>query len=388
MSSALTRLLRPFVAAVFFVAGRVPVHAQKPTPAPDVLVFTNGDQLTGHFERAVGGNVIFKSDMAGELTVSFDKVKELRSSSNFVALRKSEKKQPPVSTVGAVQIEAGSVVMTREGGQPETIAPKDLAFLIDQSTYNKEVAAEPGFFHAWTGTVTGGASLVRSTQNATTFTASTALVRSIPTVPYLSPRNRTEVDVTETYGKQTSPVIPPTSPATTVVVQTSIFHADAQRDQYLSSKLFALADVSFDHNYAQGLQLQQIYGGGLGYTVLKTARQELDFKGDAHYEKQQYFSVTPGVPAAPSINLFGSTFTENYLRNLPRKLVFTEVANYLPGWTNTKAYSANLSATLALPVYKRLSASFNVTDNYLNDPAPYYKKNSFQFTSGVTYTLP
>lgn len=383
----MTRFLCLAVAVVLIPAAVLRACAQKPAAAPDVLVFTNGDQLTGHFVRAEGGSVIFKSDMAGELTVSLDKVKELRSSSDFVALRKSEKKQP-VTTTGAVRVEAGNVVITPANAPEETIASKDLAFLIDQSTYNKEVASQPGFLHAWTGTVTAGASLVRSTQNATTFTGGAALVRAIPTVPYLAPRNRTSVDVIETYGKQTSPVIPPTTPATTVVVQTSIFHADAERDQYLSSKFFALADASFDHNYAQGLQLQQIYGAGVGYTAFKTARQELDFKGDAHYEKQRYFSVTPGVAAAPSVNVFGSTFTESYLRNLPRKMVFTEVGNYLAGWTDLDVYSANVSATLALPVYKRFSASFNVTDNYLNDPAPFYKKNSFQFTSGVTYTLP
>ena len=378
--------LRPlFVAVAMLAFGLAAARAQ--TPSPDVLVFTNGDQLTGHLVRAVGGNVIFKSEMAGEITIGLDKVKELRSASDFVALRKSEKKQP-VPTIGAVRVEAGNVVIAPTNAPEQTIASKDLAFLVDQSTYNRELARQPGFFHAWAGTVTGGASLVRSTQNATTFNAAAALVRAIPTVPYLPARNRTTLDLTETYGKQTSPVLPPTVPATSVTVQTNIFHADAERDQYVTPRLFVLGDVAFDHNYAQGLQLQQIYGGGLGYTVLKTGTQELDFKGDAHYEKQQYFSNVPGVPVAPSHDVFGSTFTESYLRNLPRKMVFTEVANYLPGWTDFDVYSANVSATLALPVYKRFSASFNVTDNYLNDPAPFYKKNSFQITAGVTYTLP
>ncbi len=49
--------------------------AQAATPQPDTIVFTNGDQLTGTFERAVGDNVLFKSDMAGEITVPFSKIK-------------------------------------------------------------------------------------------------------------------------------------------------------------------------------------------------------------------------------------------------------------------------------------------------------------------------
>ena len=39
-------------------------------PAPDVIVFTNGDQLTGTLERATGDSFVFKSDVVGEVTVS------------------------------------------------------------------------------------------------------------------------------------------------------------------------------------------------------------------------------------------------------------------------------------------------------------------------------
>jgi heme-binding NEAT domain protein len=69
-------------------------------------------------------------------------------------------------------------------------------------------------------------------------------------------------------------------------------------------------------------------------------------------------------------------------------MLFTESLNYLPAWNDAKAYSANFNAALVLPVFKRLAATISVADNYLNDPAQYYKKNSFQFIAGVTYVLP
>jgi hypothetical protein len=40
-----------------------------------------------------------------------------------------------------------------------------------------------------------------------------------------------------------------------------------------------------------------------------------------------------------------------------------------------------------LPVYKRLSVSTGIIDNFLNDPPPGFRKNSFQFNLGFTYTL-
>jgi hypothetical protein len=87
------------------------------------------------------------------------------------------------------------------------------------------------------------------------------------------------------------------------------------------------------------------------------------------------------------MNIIGSTIFEGYHRNLPRKLVFTETANILPAFNNATAYSANLMASLSVPVFKRLSATVSATDNFLNDPSPGYNKNSFQFVTGVTYAL-
>src|SRR5690349_538479 len=60
-------------------------------PAPDVVILNNGDQLTGKLERGVGDSILFKSDVVGEVTIPLSKVKDLKSSSNFVVLRKDEK---------------------------------------------------------------------------------------------------------------------------------------------------------------------------------------------------------------------------------------------------------------------------------------------------------
>lgn len=356
-------------------------------PAPDVVVFTNGDQMTGKFERFVGGSIVFKSDITGEQTIGLDKIKELHSATPFVAIKKKTHKQVE-TTHGAVSVEGKNIVLTPESGAPETIPAADLAFLIDEPTYQKEMSQHIGFFSGWNGTVTGGAAIVRSTTTSTTFTAGVGLIRAIPSVPYLPARNRTTFNLSETYGKQDAPTIPPTTPATPdAITKTNIFHADAERDQYLTAKrLYVLGTASFDHNYSLGLQSQQIYGGGLGWTPIKTPKQTLDLKGDVHYEMQTFFAA-PGVAMQADVHLFGSTFTESYTRNLPKGMVFTESGDFLPGWTEMHAYSANGTATLTLPVWKRLAANVSTTDNYINNPSPYYKHNSYQFTTGLSYTL-
>ena len=69
--------------------------AQTTSPAgktdPDVLVFTDGEKLIGHLEKSIGNSVTFKSDMAGEITVDWSKVKELHSTQKFAVVKKDTK---------------------------------------------------------------------------------------------------------------------------------------------------------------------------------------------------------------------------------------------------------------------------------------------------------
>jgi hypothetical protein len=208
------------------------------------------------------------------------------------------------------------------------------------------------------------------------------MVRAMPVVSFLPSRDKTSFDLQETYGKLTSPVVPQTTPPSpAAVTETSIFHADAERDEYFSARFFALGQTAFDHNYSQGLNLQQIYGGGIGWTVRKSAQQELDLKANIQYEKQSFQT------ASNNANLIGSTISETYHRTLPKKLALSEFANIIPSFNIANDYSANVSGTLTLPVYKRLALNFTATDNYLNNPSAGYNKNSSQFVAAVSYTL-
>ena len=357
-------------------------QVKTPKPPPDLIVFTNGDQLNGTLERGIGNSIVFKSDVAGEITVSLDKVKLLRASGSFAVLGKNAPISRKAVTPGTIQSSDKKLTVTTPQGAVETLPEDHIAYIIDQPTYNRELAKLPGPLYGWNGSVHGGATVVRSTNNGLTYTAGVALVRAIPAVPFLPARNRTSFDLQETYGKLTSPVIPQTTPPSPPsVALTSIFHAHAERDQYFSPQFFALAQTSFDHNYAQGLDLQQVYGGGIGWTTLKNGRQQMDVKADLHYEEQDFQT------ASSNQELIGSTLSEAYHRNMPRKLVFTESASVLPAWNNSSAYSANALLGLVMPVFKRLGLTVTSTDNFLNDPSAGFRKNSFQFVTAASYSL-
>lgn len=390
--STLRKLMLVGLAVVLTPLG-LPAQEKSATSTPDVIVFNNGDQLTGKFERGVGDSILFKSDAVGEVTIPMSKVKELKSSSNFVVLRKDEKVTRTPKPAEAITVENGSVTQTTPSGNAETIPSKNVGYIIDGTTYDKELNGHPGFFRGWDGAVTGGATVLQSTSYGQTYTAALNLFRDIPSVAYLPPRTRTTFNLLETYGKLTQPVVPNPTNLPVSAAKTSIFHTDFEHDKYLSPRFYILGGLSYDHNFAQGLNFQQIYGVGAGYTVLKSAVQQFDVKADIHYEQQKYIQpVQPAPPAAqlpltPDQNLIGSTFGEAYKRALPGKIQLTHSGTYIQSWNNTNAWSAIGSLGLALPVYHRFSLSVNLLDNYLNNPAFGYNKNSLQFVTGVTYNF-
>ncbi|HEY8996633.1 MAG TPA: DUF481 domain-containing protein [Edaphobacter sp.] len=359
------------------------VYAQdKPTATPDIIVFKNGDQLTGKYERSVGSDIVFKSDAVGELTISMDKIKEVRSSGSFVVLKKDEKITKEAKPSTTVAITTTDVKET--SGAEQAVPAANVGYVVDAATYTKELTGKPGIFSGWNGSITGGATVLQATNHGQTYTLGTSLVRSIPAVAYLPLRTRTSFNLLETYGKLTQPTVPQTTPPTPdAIAKTSIFHTDFEHDKYLSSRFYLLGGLAYDHNFSQGMQLQQIYGGGAGYTILLDSMQQLDAKADVHYEKQHYIQPTTTLDQ----NLIGSTFGENYRRTLPGKIALTESGTYIQSWNNTEAWSAIGSLGVALPVYHRLAVSVNLLDNYLNNPAIGYNKNSLQFVTGVTYTL-
>ncbi len=362
----------------FCLGLRAQTPAAAPKPEPDVLIFTNGEKLVGHLVKAHGSTVTFKSDSLGEVNVDWKKIQELHSSQAFVALNKTIKLNRKSDTTklpeGTVSMADQKLTLTPPSGTPETIPVADTAHLVDRPDFEKVVLHDPGFFEAWNGAVTAGASLVEATQTSRTFTGALNLVRAIPTENWVDARNRTSLNFTASDGVVTQPGNP--------TIKTEIVHADLERDEYISaSHIFGFGRAAFDHNYSQGLDLQQNYGGGLGWTAIKRANTTLDFKASVSYTKQQFSA------SSSNQNLIGSTFSQLYAHKLAKGIQFLEGISVTPSWNVSRAYAAAANASLNVPVYKRLAFSIAMLDTFLNDPPPGFKKNSFQLTTGLTYTL-
>ena len=374
-------------------AGKAPAANKK---TPDTLIFANGEQLTGELETATADGITFKSAMAGEIKVPWKNVKELRSDKEFALLTKGEKlKRRDAKAIvpeGKVSVANNELTVATSTG-PKNVPVADADLLVDGAAFDKAVNHPPTLLQGWGGTAQGGVALVRSTQNSTTFNGGINLVRASPLVSWLPARSKTILDYNQSYGTVSQPNTVPATPT----IETNVLHADAERDDYFSPRAFVFASATFDHNFSSQLNLQQAYGVGLGLTLLKNAHRELDLKADAHYEKQVFFNsaLNPTfIATTQNQNLFGSTFSEKYLRYLRHGLVLNEFGSISPSWhqsnmsaTQPNAYSAHINATLGFPVFKGIGFNIGGVDDYVNNAPAGSKRNTSQFTTNLTYTI-
>ncbi len=352
--------------------------AAEPAPPPDVLIFSNGEKLIGHLVRSTGASVTFKSDMAGEITVDWSKVKEFQSTREFVVVPRSV----TITHGDYASLPKGKVmvadkkieVVSGTTAEPRKTAIDDTSYVIDQETFQNAVVHEPTFTENWNGSITGGGTLVQATQSSRAFNSEIHLIRAVPLEGWLDTRNRTTANLSATYGTLRQPGTPN--------VKTEVYHLDGEQDRYFSPRLYVFGQLALDHNFSQGLDLQQNYGLGIGWTVIKNASNLFDLKASATYIRQQF-----QTGATNDQNLIGSTFSESYYHKFKRGMIFQEQTSLTVGWNNLDTYSGTGTVSFTVPIYKRFSLSFGSLDSFLNDPPPGFKKNSFQVTTGFTYTL-
>ena len=115
--------------------------------------------------------------------------------------------------------------------------------------------------------------------------------------------------------------------------------------------------------------------------MIKRANTTLDLKGGASYSRQS-FQV-----AANDHNLIGSVFGEAFTHKFPKGILLLQGISVTPSWNEPHAWAATGNVALSVPVYRNLSYTTTLLDSFLNDPPPGFKKNSFQFTNGLTYSF-
>jgi hypothetical protein len=314
------------------------------------------------------------------VTIPWSKVKELQANGTYTVVgkdiklgRSSDTSKLPKGSLDATDKQI--TVTGVPGAAPQTVAVADAAHVIESSEFEQQVMHSPGIGEDWTGSINAGATLVEATQQSRTFSAGFALARAVPMESWLDPRDRTLVGFNFASGVVKQPGA--------AEIKTDIIHGGLERDEYFSTRrMYGFAQATLDHNYSQGLDLGSQVGGGIGWTVVKSAANVLDAKASMTYLHQSFSG-----PGNVDQSLAASNFAEAFTHKFKHGVVLAQTVSATPAWNITNDWLANASIALTVPAYKRLNIALGAIDSYLNNPPPSFKKNSFQLTTGLTYTF-
>ena len=382
---------------VAFLTVAAALSAQTPPkPDPDVLDLTDGEKLIGHFVSASGGSLTFHSDAAGDVTVDWDKVKNLKSSAKFAVVQKGVvlDKHADISKVPQGTISAGDKNLSVDSGNgtPTVIPEANAANVVPQTNFLNAFKT-PKLGEDWHGSAGLGIDLVEATQKSRNITAGVSLQRVVSGESWVSPRYKTLIDFNVADSKLSQSGQPD--------ITTDLIHADIEHDMFLSSRLFGFVAGDFLHSSSQGMKLQQTYGGGFGYVVLRDEHQELDVKAAIDYIRQSFEEPTcvqaglvstctgpeRSVFTKPDKSLIGASLGETYTRSMTGGIAFHEGMTFIPSFNDSNAWTFAGFANFSIPVHKRLTITIGGLDSYVNEPPVNFNKNSFEFVTQLAYKI-
>ena len=229
--------MRNLLALAFFLA------FANPLLFGDQIAFKNGDRLTGAILKSDAKNVLIRTAVAGEVTVLWHEVQELRSDQIlYVGLVDGR------TIVGRVTTRQGKLEIATKAGAVETLTENVVALRNNMEQLAFEKSQRRDFLHGWEGGLDAGLELTRGNADTRDFRFAFRSARKVG-------RNNLVLYAESLYSIDD---LPNASPHITVDEK----RGGARFDRDLTSRLFAFANTDFMSDGLQDLNLRSVLGGG------------------------------------------------------------------------------------------------------------------------------
>lgn len=346
----------------------------------DQVTLKNGDRLTGSIVSGDGKTLLMKTEFAGDVTIQWAAIIGIESSQNLnLTLKDGTKISGKITTTEGKFVASGAPSTAVPAAKEAIIAVRNDA---EQKAFDAaaEKMAHPKFTYFWSGLFDTGLALTRGNSETASYTLNAQAVRETP---------RDKLTLFSNYVFASDDTTPP-SRTTANELRTGV-----RGDLNVSPRLFVFAIANFETNALQHLDLRQVYGGGFGFHVLKTARNVFDVFGGFTYDKDafggySYINPTPPPPlntvAAYDLNSGEGVIGEEFDSHLSKRSTFTERFSFFPNITNTGDYRSQFDSNLATQLKNWLSWQFTLSDTYISYPPPGLKGNDLVLSTGLRVT--
>lgn len=342
----------------------------------DQITLKNGDRLTGTVVKSDGKTIVLHTDAAGDVTLKFDAVQEIKTDAELhVSLKGGKTAVGPVTTTdGKIEI------VTKTDGTVE--APKDDVTLIrndaEQTAYDKSL--HPGLRNGWNGGVNVGFSVARG--NSETENLALAFNAVHPT---LNDKITLYASAIDTKNDLSTP--------TTVA---NLVEGGLRYDRNLRPRLFVFGAGDFMSNALQYLDLRAVYTGGFGFHAIKAPNTTLDFLGGLNYTHETYSNGAEVVPVTtpPTFVSYGRTnkfaaltLGEELNHKWGKSTILTQNAYFFPDLKDTSQYRGTFNLGTVTKLNKWFGWQNQFSDIYVSNPPNGAKKNDLILTTGLSVSF-
>ena len=337
----------------------------------DRVTLKNGDRLTGTVVKSDGKTLVLHTDAAGDVTIKFEDVQEIKSDADLhVSLKDGKTAVGPVTTT-----DGKFEIATKTGGTVE--APKEDVTLIrndaEQQAYDKSL--HPGLLHGWNGGANVGFSIARG--NSQTENLALALNAIHPTLD----------DKITIYASSLNTKNDLATPSDVA----SLEQGGLRYDRNLKPRVFAFAGADFMANALQFLDLRAVYTAGFGFHAIQSDATILNFLGGVNYTHETYSNgpvVVGSVPLAYTsygkTNKFVAlTLGEELTHKIGKGSVITQNVYFYPDLQDTSQYRATFNLGTVTKISKWFGWQNQFSDIYVTNPPTSAKKNDLIFTTGL-----
>ena len=334
----------------------------------DQVTLKNGDRLTGTIVKSDGKTLLLKTDSAGDVTVKWDAVSAIVSSQPLSVQLKSGQ-----IVSGNVTTEDGKFeVATRDRGQ--VAAPRDTVVAIrnaaEQSDYDR--LQHPRLTDLWSGLLDTGLSETRGNSALLAFNLAGKAAR-------VTTRDKLSLYSNIVYATDNT-----TPPSRTTA---NSIQGGARFDYNLRPRLFVFAIADFAYDEFQHLDLRSVFGGGLGYHVIKSANTTFDVFAGGDYDREKFSPNPPLVLTNTTRNVAEIDVGEELSWKLNNRVSLNERFSMFPNLSDLGQYRFQFDATAATKLKTWLSWQITVSDRYLSNPLPGLKSNDELLSTGLRLTF-
>jgi hypothetical protein len=368
--------------------------------ATDKITFNNGDISSGVLLEVYPDHIVFNGQMTGRLTYEWKDVKSVVISSAFANQALLGKHFEPGLMAKIVQ---NNATAADNPARSAAILSSDGSGVQERSALANEThpASQPpaNIVPHWGGQVSTQDNVTRATQDVYQLGGSAHL--SYETTAQDAWKHQVvDFNSFASFGEASKSGSSP--------VRTALFEGSLLYNVYLANSelkanfpnaynsyfMFALADGY--HNLSLGINTQQSYGVGIGWTrdVRGKANKNGDqltqvfgIQGDFRYSNQQLYP--PGMAA----NLAGAGIKESYSIGIPalgpklKPLSLSESITIIPYFNNSRAMQVRGTTQVSLPLTQHLSIGPKLMDDYFRNAPHTSKQNYLQPTLNITYTF-